>query len=163
MRSIGPTLVVSLFLLAGCATREPLARTAITVELDKATYKTLVERAGSSSVGVGAGAGASFGSGGSRSVGLGIGVSFQLTNEVRLVGADADNLNRSSFDLGLRWGANTLDAPIYHKRIAVLLVGSGPSGRISRQVGELTVGSLAPGGYTLQITDADQPLALRAQ
>ena len=153
-------VLIAMLVLAGCSTREPLARTAITVELDKATYKTLVERAGSSSVGVGAGAGASFGSGGSRSVGVGIGISFQLTNEVRLVGADAANLDRSSFDLGLRWGANTLDAPLYHPHVIVLLVGSGPSGRISRQVGELRTTGLAAGGYQLKITDADAAMTL---
>ncbi len=154
-----PVLAVVL-ILAGCATREPLARTAISVELDKATYKTLVERAGSSSVEVGAGAGASFGSGGSRSVGVGIGVSFQLSTEVRLVGVDAANLDRRSFDLGLRWGANTLDAPLHHPHVIVLLVGSGPGGRISRQVGELRTTSLAPGGYQLTVTNPDAALTL---
>ena len=147
-------------LLAGCAAREPIARTTAAVQLDKSAYRVLVERAGSSSVGIGMGAGASFGSGGQRSLGLGLGISFQLTTEVQLIGLDAENLDRRSFEVGLSWGANQVELPLHHGKVVVMLAGSGPGGRLLRQVGELSAGSLAPAGYRLDVTDPDRPLAL---
>jgi hypothetical protein len=147
-------------LLTGCAARQPLARTTATVQLDKTAYRTLVDRAGTSSVEVSVVGGAAFASGGRRAYGGGVGISFQLTTEVRLVGVDADNLDRESFSASLRWGANEVELPLHHARVQVLLAGTGPGGRIVRQVGTLSADALAPGGYRLDITHADAPLTL---
>lgn len=136
-------LVLAMLLTAGCASREPIGKVSLRVNLDKEVYKEVLKEDGTSAWEVVAGVGIGFSKGGEVSAGGGLMVLIPLTNEIAIVGYNIDRLSEVAFRQSIKWGDHTYDVDVYTKDMIVVMEGSGPRGKINKYIGELHHGDAA--------------------
>ena len=152
MRFTSLLVLAATFILAGCATRQPVGTLHVSVHLPEDVYKEMVKAEGSTALEARSSTGMVIGSGGSGAF-QSVGLSFPLSTTLQLIGKDQTDLDQTSFTQELDWGDHSYDIPVYASANTVFFTGRGPGGKISRLVGTLSSAGLTT-AYTLTLEHA---------
>ena len=129
-------VLLFVFNLVGCSSRQPIGMINVKINLNKEIYKEIVSKDGISSfqtmivLSLGKTEGGIIYDSGS-------GINIPITEEIKIMGLNADNMLEKSFSMDLKWGDNDFEIPILYSKNVVYISGHGPSGKINKYIGKI--------------------------